>query len=191
MCSGESSGEFCVNVCKVAIERCFVEKLFCIFVQGSWFYFKWDWGLVACSEWIIASFHRGFWSMWSTGALCDSNSFLSQTIREWNELVISIWQASLYSVFWKALLDFIRPTVNSTFGTNDASDLKLLTHIFALVSAIWKNVNLNIIFKIYLSHCALVPLKQKTSITFLCVAKFFLINEICFLMILIQLAQRF
>ena len=33
------------------------------------------------------------------------------------------------SVFRKALLDFIRPTANSTFGTNDVSGLKLLTRL--------------------------------------------------------------
>ena len=36
-------------------------------------------------------------------------------------------QAPSYSVFRKALLDFIRPTANSTFGANDVSGLKLLT----------------------------------------------------------------
>ena len=55
-----------------------------------------------------------------------SNSFLPLTIREWNT---SICQAPSYSVFRKALLDFIRPTANSTFGTNDVSGLKLLTRL--------------------------------------------------------------
>ena len=36
-----------------------------------------------------------------------SNSFLPQTIREWNKLDTSICQAPSYSVFRKALLDFI------------------------------------------------------------------------------------
>ena len=58
-----------------------------------------------------------------------SDSFLSQTIREWNKLDTSICQAPSYSVFRKALLDFIRPTANSTFGTNDVSGLKLLTRL--------------------------------------------------------------
>ena len=53
--------------------------------------------------------------------------FLPRTIREWNKLDTSIYQAASYSVFRKALLDFIRPTANSTFGTNDVSGLKLLT----------------------------------------------------------------
>ena len=52
---------------------------------------------------------------------------MPQTIREWNKLDTSICQAPSYSVFRKALLDFIRPTANSTFGTNDVSGLKLLT----------------------------------------------------------------
>ena len=41
----------------------------------------------------------------------------------------SICQAPSYSAFRKALLDFIRPTANSTFGTNDVSGLKLLTRL--------------------------------------------------------------
>ena len=58
-----------------------------------------------------------------------SNSFVTQTIREWNRLDTSICLAPSYSVFHKALLDFIRPTANSTFGTNDVSALKLLTRL--------------------------------------------------------------
>ena len=58
-----------------------------------------------------------------------SNSFLPQTVREWNKLDTSIFQVTSYSVFRKALLDFIRPTANSTFGTNDVSGLKLLTRL--------------------------------------------------------------
>ena len=53
---------------------------------------------------------------------------MSQAIREWNKLDTSICQAPSYSVFRKALLDFIRPTANSTFGTN-VSGLKLLTRL--------------------------------------------------------------
>ena len=58
-----------------------------------------------------------------------SNSFLPQTIREWNKIDTSICQAPSYSVFRKVLLDVIPPTANSTFGTNGASDLKLLTRL--------------------------------------------------------------
>ena len=94
---------------------------------------------------------------------------MPQTIGEWNKLDTSISQAPSYSVFHKTLLDFIRPTANSTF----------------------ENINLNIIFKIHCTLCALVPLKQKTSITFLCAAKIFLINEMFFLMTLIQLTRIF
>ena len=54
---------------------------------------------------------------------------MHQTVREWNKLDTSICQAPSYSVFRKALLDFIRPTANSTFGTNDVSGLKLLTRL--------------------------------------------------------------
>ena len=55
-----------------------------------------------------------------------SNSFLPQTVREWNKLDTSICQAASYSVFYKALLDFIHPKAKSTIGINDVSDLKLL-----------------------------------------------------------------
>ena len=58
-----------------------------------------------------------------------SNYFLPQTIREWNKPYTSICQAPLYSVFPKALLDFTRPTTNSTVGTNDVSGLKLLIRL--------------------------------------------------------------
>ena len=58
-----------------------------------------------------------------------NNSFLPQTIREWNKLDNSICKVSSYSVFPKALLDFTQPTVNSTFGTNDVSGLKLLIYL--------------------------------------------------------------
>ena len=58
-----------------------------------------------------------------------SNSFLPQTIKQWNKLDTSIYQAPSYSVFRKTLLDFIWPTANSTFGTNDVSGLKLLTRL--------------------------------------------------------------
>ena len=53
-------------------------------------------------------------------------------------------------------------------------------HVFVLVSAISKNINLNIIFKIHCTHCALVPLKQKTPITILHSLKIFLINGMSF-----------
>ena len=119
-----------------------------------------------------------------------SNSFLPQTIRDWNKLDTSICQAPSHSVFRKALLDFMRLTANSTFGTNDVSDLKLLKRI-VLVSAISESTNLSLIFKIHWTHCVLVPLRQKTHITFLCATKIFLINEISFLMTLILLTRRF
>ena len=63
-----------------------------------------------------------------------SNSFLPQTIREWNKLDSSICRDPSYSVFCKTLLDFIRPTVNSTFGTSDVSGLKLLTRLLVVFS---------------------------------------------------------
>ena len=58
-----------------------------------------------------------------------SNSFLPQAITEWCKLDTSICQAPSYSVFRKALVEFIRSTPNSTFGTNEVSGLKLLTRL--------------------------------------------------------------
>ena len=63
-----------------------------------------------------------------------SNSFLPQTIREWNKLDTSICQAPSYSVFCKALLDFIRQTANSTFETNDVSGLELFIRLCVVFS---------------------------------------------------------
>ena len=54
---------------------------------------------------------------------------MPQTIKEWNKLDTSTCRALLYSVFFKALLDFIRLTANSTFAINGASRLKLLLHL--------------------------------------------------------------
>ena len=54
---------------------------------------------------------------------------MPQTIREWNELDTSICQAPSHLVFRKALLDYIQPTANSTFGTNYVSGLKFLTRL--------------------------------------------------------------
>ena len=68
-----------------------------------------------------------------------SNFFLPQTIREWNKLETSISQAPSYSVFHKALLDFIQPTANSTFGTNDVSGLELLTRLHVGFSYLREN----------------------------------------------------
>ena len=47
---------------------------------------------------------------------------------QWNKLDTSICQAPSYSVFRNALLDFMQPTANSTFGSN-VSGLKLLTRL--------------------------------------------------------------
>ena len=54
---------------------------------------------------------------------------MPQKIREWNKLDTSICQAPSYSVFRKALFNFIQPTAISTFGTNDVSGSKLLIRL--------------------------------------------------------------
>ena len=71
---------------------------------------------------------------------------------------------------------------NSTFGTSDASGLKLLTRLRVGFSRLREHK-----FK---HNCTLVPLKQ-IPITFLCAAKIFLISKISFSMALTQLTQRF
>ena len=48
---------------------------------------------------------------------------------QWNKLDTSICQSPSYSVFHNVLLDFMQPTANSTFGSNDVSGLKLLTRL--------------------------------------------------------------
>ena len=58
-----------------------------------------------------------------------SNYFIPQRIRKWDKLDTSNCLAPSYSVFRKTLLDFIRPTANSTFATNDVSGLKLLIRL--------------------------------------------------------------
>ena len=59
---------------------------------------------------------------------------LPQKIRKWTKLDTSTCQAPSYSVLRKALLHFIWPTANSTFGNNDVSGLKLLTNLRVGVS---------------------------------------------------------
>ena len=54
---------------------------------------------------------------------------MHQTIREWKKLGTSICKGPSYSVFRKALLDFIQLTANNTFATNDVSGIKLLTRL--------------------------------------------------------------
>ena len=81
-----------------------------------------------------------------------SNSFLPQTIREWKKLDTSNCQTPSYSVFRKALLDFIRPTAKNTLGTNAVSGLTLLTRLRVGFSHLREH-------KFKGTHCALVPLK--------------------------------
>ena len=119
-----------------------------------------------------------------------SNSFLPQTIREWNKLDTSICQAASYSVFYKALLDFIHPTAKSTIGTNDVSDLKLLAR-FRVGFSHLREHKFKHNFRDTLNPLCPLSLKMKAPINFLCAANIFLINDITFPMNLMQLTQRF
>ena len=94
-----------------------------------------------------------------------SNYFLPQTIWEWNKLDTSIYQAPSYSVFCKALMDFIQPTANRTIGINDVSSLKLLTRLRVRFSHLREH-KFKHNFQNTLNLLHLVPLKQKTAITF-------------------------
>ena len=76
LCSDKTSGKFCVYVCEIAIERCSVEQLLCVFVRGPWFHFQWQLYaahqvfveyrfIIACSDSIFVSsvsknFHYNF-----------------------------------------------------------------------------------------------------------------------------------
>ena len=71
----------------------------------------------------------------------------------------------------ETLLDFIWSTASSTFG-NNVSGLKLLTRLCVGFSHL-REINLNIVFEIDWTRCALVLLKQKTPITFFALPEFF------------------
>ena len=55
------------------------------------------------------------------------NSFLPYAIKEWSKLDSEIRNAETYASFRKMLLNFIRPTGNSTYKIYDPPGIKLLT----------------------------------------------------------------
>ena len=57
------------------------------------------------------------------------NSFLLYAIKEWNKLGSGIRNAETYAFFRKILLNFIRPTGNSTYKMYDPLAIKLLTRL--------------------------------------------------------------
>ena len=59
--------------------------------------------------------------------LCLLNFFLLYPIKEWDELDFKIRNAETYVSYRKVLLNFIRPTGNSTFKIYDLLGIKLLT----------------------------------------------------------------
>ena len=87
-------------------------------------------------------------------------------------------------------MDFIQPTANRTIGINDVSSLKLLTRLRVRFSHLRED-KFKHNFQNTLNLLHLVPLKQKTAITFFCGATIFLINEMSFSMTLLQLNQKF
>ena len=116
--------------------------------------------------------------------------FLPQTIREWNKLDTSICQAPSYSIFRKALLDFIRPTENSTFGTNDVSGLKLLTRLRVGFSHLSEH-KFKHNFQGTLNPLFSCSLEAGDTYHFFMCCQIFLISKMSFLMTLIQLTRRF
>ena len=119
-----------------------------------------------------------------------SNSFLPQTIKEWNKLDTSICQAPSYSAFRKALLDFIRPTANSTFGTNDVSGLKLLTRVRVGFSHPREH-RFKYNFQDTVNPLCPCSLEAEDTYHFFMGCQISLINEMSLLMTLIQLTWRF
>ena len=119
-----------------------------------------------------------------------SNFFLPQTIREWNKLATSICQAPSYSVFCKALLNFIRQTANSTFGINDVSDLKLLTRVRVGFGHLREHKFKNN-FHITLNLLCPCSLEAEDTYHFFIRCQIFFNQQMYFLMTLIQLTQRF
>ena len=79
------------------------------------------------------------------------------------------WYLNLPSSFilhiCKALLDFVRPTANSTFGTNDVSALKLLTRLRVGFSHLRKH-NFKHIFQDTLNRLCPCSLKAKDTYHF-------------------------
>ena len=116
--------------------------------------------------------------------------FFPQIIREWNKLDTSICQAPSYSVFRKALLDFIWSTANSTFGTNYVSGLKLLTRLRVGFSHLREH-KFKHNFQDTLNPLCPSSLEAEDTYHFLCAAEIFIINEMFFLITLIQLTRRF
>ena len=57
------------------------------------------------------------------------NSFLPYAIMKWNKLDSEIRNADTYVSFRKMLLNFIRPTGNSTYKTYEPLRIKLLTRL--------------------------------------------------------------
>ena len=57
------------------------------------------------------------------------NSFFPSTIKEWNNLDISIIQSESIDIFRTALLKFIRPSPNSVFDLNNPIGVQLLSRL--------------------------------------------------------------
>ena len=57
------------------------------------------------------------------------NSFFPSTVIEWNNLDKSIRSSESFAVFKKTILQFIRPTPNSTFNCHNPIGIKLITRL--------------------------------------------------------------
>ena len=62
--------------------------------------------------------------------LSFENSFLPYVINEWNKLHPETRNAEIYASFKNVILNFIRPTGNSTYKICDPFSIKLLTRLW-------------------------------------------------------------
>ena len=57
------------------------------------------------------------------------NSFFPSTVTKWNNLNKSIKSSESFALFKKSILQFIRPTPNSTFNYHNLIGIKLITRL--------------------------------------------------------------
>ena len=55
------------------------------------------------------------------------NSFFPCVTGEWNKLNPEIRSSCSYNIFWKSLLNFIRPSATNVYDINDTMGIKLIT----------------------------------------------------------------
>ena len=53
--------------------------------------------------------------------------FFLCVIDEWKKLCPEIRRSGSYNIFWKSILNFIRPSAGKVYSINDAISIKLIT----------------------------------------------------------------